>query len=290
MAPSQPNSHGEQPSTYVVQNRASREELDRLRIQDQMMNTSMGGVLPELSDSSALDHILDVACGTGGWLIEAARTYPTLSQLIGVDVSAKMLEYARAQAEAQQVGERVEFRVMDALRMLEFPANSFDLVNQRLGQSYLRTWEWPNLLSEFQRVTRPGGVIRLVEGNIAESNSSAMNQLNALFFQSLHSAGHYFTSEVDGVTSRLASLLHQYGGVREVQTHSYTLTFRADTVAGADFSANVQHGFRTMLPFLRKWTSVPNNYEQIYRQALSEMQRPDFVATWNLLVAWGTIA
>ena len=290
MASSQPDERKEQPSTYVVQDRSNRDELDRLRIQDQMINAGMGGVLPEQSDPTAFEHILDVACGTGGWLIETARTYPTLSRLSGIDVSARMLKYAREQAEAQQVSDRVEFRVMDALHKLDFPDNSFDLVNQRLGQSYLRTWEWPRLLSELWRAARPRGVIRLVEGNIAESNSLAMNQLNALFFQSLHRAGHYFTSEVDGVTSELPRLLHQYGGVRDVQTCSYMLTYRADTVAGEDFSVNVQHGFRTMLPFLQKWTRVPDDYEKIYRQALSEMRQPDFVATWNLLVVWGSVS
>ncbi len=42
-----------------------------------------------------------------------------------------------------------------------------------------------------------------------------------------------------------------------------------------------------MLPFLRKWTHVPGDYEVIYRQALVEMQQPDFAATWDLLTVWG---
>ena len=37
-----------------------------------------------------------------------------------------------------------------------------------------------------------------------------------------------------------------------------------------------------------KWTSVPDDYEEIYQQMLTEMQQPDFVATWTLLTAWGT--
>jgi hypothetical protein len=38
---------------------------------------------------------------------------------------------------------------------------------------------------------------------------------------------------------------------------------------------------------LRKWSRVPDDYETIYQQALSEMQQPDFVSTWGLLTAWG---
>jgi ubiquinone/menaquinone biosynthesis C-methylase UbiE len=68
-----------------------------------------------------------------------------MSLLVGVDVSSKMIEYAQAQAKAQNVDDRMQFRTMDALRMLEFPTNSFDLINQRFAASYLRTWDWPKL-------------------------------------------------------------------------------------------------------------------------------------------------
>src|SRR5258706_13859742 len=129
----------EHPSRYLVQNRSNEEELTRLQIQDQMLTAGMGGVLPEQPDPTIFQRVLDVGCGTGGWLIEAAKTYSTMSLLVGVDVSERMIEYAQAQAEAQQVSDRVQFRTMDALRMLEFPTEYFHLVNQRFGASYLRT-------------------------------------------------------------------------------------------------------------------------------------------------------
>jgi ubiquinone/menaquinone biosynthesis C-methylase UbiE len=123
----------EHPSTYVVQDRSNEEELTRLQVQDQLVTASMGGVLPEQPDPTIFQRVLDVGCGTGGWLIEVAKTYPSISLLVGVDISSKMLDHARTQAEAQQVSDRVQFRAMDALRMLEFPAKSFELVNQRFG-------------------------------------------------------------------------------------------------------------------------------------------------------------
>ena len=66
-----------------------------------------------------------------------------------------MIEYAREQATQQHVADRVEFRVMDALRMLEFPAFSFDLVNLRCAQGFMRTWDWPKMISELLRVCSP---------------------------------------------------------------------------------------------------------------------------------------
>src|ERR1700738_5459467 len=60
----------EHPSTYFVQNRSSEEEMTRLQIQDQMVTTSMGGVLPEQSDPTIFQRVLDVGCGTGWWVRE----------------------------------------------------------------------------------------------------------------------------------------------------------------------------------------------------------------------------
>src|SRR5215472_12687303 len=125
-------------SAYFVQDRGNLEEMARLETQDKMLNIGMGGVLPELADPTQLRRVLDVGCGTGGWLLETARTYPTIEQLVGGDICSKMIAYARARAKDQHLDGRVEFLTMDALRILEFPAASFDLVNQRFGASWLR--------------------------------------------------------------------------------------------------------------------------------------------------------
>src|SRR6185437_8297563 len=189
-----PDPRREHPSTYFVQDRSNQDELTRVTIQDQMTTASMGGVLPEQPDSTIFQRILDVGCGTGGWLIETAKTYPALPLLIGVDVSNKVLERARTQAEMQQVSDRVEFQSMDALRMLEFPNDFFDLVNQRFGVSYLRTWDWPKLLEEYQRVTRPKGIIRITEASfITESSSPALIRIFEITRKTLYQAGHLFT-------------------------------------------------------------------------------------------------
>lgn len=278
----------EHPSTYFVQDRSNEEEMTRLQIQGQMITAGMGGVLPEQPRPASLQRVLDVGCGTGDWLLEVARTYPSISHLVGVDVSSTMIQYARAQAAAQHVDSRVQFHVMDALRMLEFPPASFDLVNQRLGMSYLRTWDWPNLLREYRRVTRPRGVIRITECNFPASSSAALTRLSDLFIRSLSQAGHLFTpNDTNGVINGLAELLERLG-LSNVQTHLYTLEHRAGTAEGQSFYQDVQHMFRILLPFFRKWSHVPDDYEDIYHQALADIQQPGFVATWTLLTVWGT--
>lgn len=278
----------EPPNTYFVQDRRGEIELHRLQLQDQLLTTGMGGVLPEQPDPTMFQRVLDVGCGTGGWLLETARTSPALSLLVGIDISPLMISFAREEAQAQGVSDRVQFRTMDALGRLNFPDHSFDLVNQRFGASFLRRWEWPRLLQEYRRVCKPGGVIRVTEFDVGETSSSpAVEALSALFVQALFQAGRFFTEDKRGVTSQLVHLFQQ-AELQNVQTHASLMKHHAGTSQGQLFIEDLSLLYRTLLPFLRKWTRVPDDYEAIYQQALTEMQHPDFVATMSLLTAWGT--
>ena len=277
----------EHASTYFVQNRSSQDEVDRLDLQDKMLTAGMGGLLAEQPDPTIFQRVLDVGCGTGSWLIEVAKTYPTTKMLIGVDISGKMMNYARKQAEIQQVSQRVKFRVMDALRILEFPDSSFDLVNQRLGLSYLRTFDWPKLLQEYQRVTKSGGVIRITEASTdIESNSPALIKLCALFYEATDRSGRLFGPDSKGVVGVLGNLMTQHG-ILDVQTKEHKLVYRAGTADGQHFYEDMAHLYRVAVPFLQKWANVPANYDELYQQALDEMQQPDFGVTWVYLTAWG---
>jgi hypothetical protein len=106
-------------------------------------------------------------------------------------------------------------------------------------------------------------------------------------FDALSRAGNFFTPGRNGVTSELANLLHQQG-LHHVQTRAHTLDYRAGTQETDSFSLDMRLGFRTTVPFLKKWIKVPEDYEEIYQQMLQEMQQPDFVVRWHLLTAWGT--
>jgi SAM-dependent methyltransferase len=278
--------HQEHPNTYVVQDR-SQEEMTRLTIQDKMMTIGMGGVLPELDDPTTLQSILDIGCGTGGWLLATVKTYPVIEKLVGVDISSKTVAYARSLAEAEHLDGRVRFQVMDALGKLDFPAASFDLVNQRVGMSWLRTWEWKKILIEYRRVTRPGGIIRITEGHVVtESNSPALTQLFALLLEACYHSGRLFARSGDGVTSELVRLMTQ-SGIQDVKYQVHPLVFRPGTETGQYFYEDMLRFFRVGLPFLQKWARVPGDYQEIYEQALKQMQHPEFLATSTLLTVWG---
>ncbi len=285
----QPQKH-EHASTYFVGDRSSRDDQARLLLQEQMITQAMGGVLPEQPDPSRMRRVLDVGCGTGGWLIALAQAYPAIKTLCGVDISRKMVAFARAQAEAAGVSDRVDFQVMDALRRLEFPTGYFDLVNQRCGASYLRTWDWPYLLREYQRVAHIGGIIRITEGAWgAESSSPALAALFVLMRQAFYRAGHSFTEQPDGVTSALVGLCERQGWT-PVQHRLIASDYQAGTPAGEVFREDMQLTFKMLVPFLHKWGHVPDDYEQQVQRALAEMQQPGFHAHGQMLLVWAHTA
>jgi ubiquinone/menaquinone biosynthesis C-methylase UbiE len=274
------------PSTYMVQDRKNKKELARLTIQDQMITAKMGGVLPEQPNPTIFDRVLDVACGIGSWAIEAAQTYPTMS-LVGVDISQRMIDYACSQAELHRLGDRISFCVMDALHPLGFPDASFDLVNMRFALSFLRTWDWPKLLIELLRLTRPDGVVRVTD-SVAHltSSSPALNQLFDMFQAALNRAGHLFTPERTGLIDHLERLLNQYG-CEQVQTKFYAMQYPAGTPDSNVYREDMTLFFQTTRPFIHKWNSASKDYDAIYQQAVKEMSQPDFHGTWDVLTAWG---
>jgi ubiquinone/menaquinone biosynthesis C-methylase UbiE len=177
---------------------------------------------------------------------------------------------------------------MDALRMLEFPKASFDLVNQRAAFTWLRTWEWKKILLEHQRVCRPGGIIRLIEVDVwSGGNSPALTKLCDIGLEAFYNSGRLFNARRDGLTSELAHLMTLHG-IENVQTRHHNLTYRPGMAEHESFCKDMYHSFRVALPFLQKWTRVPNDYQEIYQQALKEIQQPDFEVTWKAVTAWGT--
>src|SRR5207244_11733849 len=90
------------PSGYegYVMDAENAAEMARLMVQDHLLTQAMGGLVPEQSDLSQVYHVLDIACGSGGWLLDLVTQYPHL-QGIGIDISQLMIEYDTSLATSQ---------------------------------------------------------------------------------------------------------------------------------------------------------------------------------------------
>ncbi|GHO93691.1 hypothetical protein KSF_037390 [Reticulibacter mediterranei] len=264
-------------------------EMARLTRQARMLTQAMGGPLAEQTSLEQVHDVLDIACGPGEWVLEMARRYPN-KRVTGIDVSHLMIEYARFQAQQQQQ-DNASFKEVNILDGLDFPDASFDLVNARLLASFLfRTINaWPDLVQEYVRVTRPGGIIRLTECEWPISANQAMERYSALSLKAIQITGNIFSPDgrQTSVTPMLGSFLRR-AGCQDVQVHAYAV----DCSNGSAFHQSFYEDMRTFMKLLQPMMVqtgliTQEEADKLYQKALEEVQSDNFNCLWFYLTAWG---
>lgn len=106
--------------------------------------------------------VVDLGCGPATQLAQVAQFNPDIS-FTGVDLSAGMLDSARAHIAAQELG-NVRFVQDDFSRLEQIPDQSADGVISTLALHHLPTHEHLNqCFQQIARILRPGGAIYLVD-------------------------------------------------------------------------------------------------------------------------------
>lgn len=274
-------------NTYIL-DVESGAEMARLMKQDRLLTEGMGGLFPERTDIATMHDILDIACGPGGWVLDTAFAYPK-TRVVGVDINRKMVEYARAQAWSRGL-ENASFQLMNALERLDFPDQSFDLVNARFLVGFMPQAHWPTFFQECLRITRPGGIIRVTEfDEPGTSNSVAFEMWKKYTFQAIHKAG--FTSSVDGHNYGIMPILGRLlrdAGCRDVGQRAHVIDFSYGTEGHEPMFQNCKIAFQLVQPFMVKMKVLPEQEAaERYNQMLIEIMSEDFCAVWSYLTAWG---
>lgn len=117
----------------------------------------------DLAALSPGGRAIDVATGTGDLALELAGRVAPGGEVVGVDFSERMLERARAKADARSAalgGVRIRFETGNALA-LQFPDEQFDAATVGFGARNFSDLE--RGLSEMARVVRPGGRVVVLE-------------------------------------------------------------------------------------------------------------------------------
>ena len=257
--------------------------------QDVNFNTSMGGLLPEQSQESLshISHVLDVACGPGGWALELAQADAHM-QVTGIDISANMIEYANAQARASGL-DNVSFKVGNITEPLDFLDASFDLVNARHIEEVIPVTAFLPLFQELFRITRRGGIIRITGSEWGVTNSFAYETLMRQPLRASRIAGLDFSA--DGRNIGIAPWLRRFlrdAGCVNIRERPSFLDFSAGAPQQSGGYRDLTLAFELMQPFLVGVGVVaPQEFEELKQRLSVEMLENSFRGIVYTLTAWG---
>jgi demethylmenaquinone methyltransferase / 2-methoxy-6-polyprenyl-1,4-benzoquinol methylase len=109
------------------------------------------------------EKILDIATGTGDLAILLAQT--KAKKIIGLDISAGMLEIGKVKIEEKKLSQTIEMVLADSESM-PFEENFFDAITVAFG---VRNFEHLEKgLTEILRVLKPGGIFVILETSVPD--------------------------------------------------------------------------------------------------------------------------
>lgn len=272
--------------TYVIDSE-SEAEMARLLRQEQLLTRGMGGVFPEKPDLTHVQRVIDLACGPGGWALEVAFTYSDI-EVIGVDISERMISYAQALAEAQQ-RKNVSFHTMDILKPLDFPEASFDLVNARLISGFMLREQWPIFFHECLRILRPGGILRLTEVEGGLVNKPHVEKIAQLSMRAMNLAGMNFSP--NGLYYGILHVLprfFQQAGLHKIDKMAHFIDFSFGTEAHEGYYHNAALMMPLLEPLITKMQlATAEEWHDLMQRGLAEIYEEDFCTAWLMLTIWG---
>ncbi|HUJ35000.1 MAG TPA: bifunctional demethylmenaquinone methyltransferase/2-methoxy-6-polyprenyl-1,4-benzoquinol methylase UbiE [Solirubrobacteraceae bacterium] len=176
----------------------------------------------DLAQLSPGGRALDVATGTGDLAFELAARVGVGGEVVGVDFSERMLELARAKADARVAGlggGRLSFETGNALA-LAYADDEFDAATVGFGARNFS--DLGRGLAEMARVVRPGGRVVVLE--ITTPRRPPLSTFFDVWFDHIVPAlGRLVDSQA---YSYLPSSVRRFPGPEELAAHMWTSGLR----------------------------------------------------------------
>lgn len=174
--------------------------------------------LIRLSQVTASDTVLDIACGSG---IVACAFAPYASHVRGIDITTGMIE------EARKLQQKKGFANMSwepgEVRALPYQNGSFSIVVSRFGFHHFP--EPAAVLAEMTRVCKPGGRVLVADVALPAGKVAAYDQMEKLRDPS-HAAA---------LTHEQFTALFKQAGLTHVQYESYRMPIELEEQLNASF-------------------------------------------------------
>ncbi|KAJ7161421.1 hypothetical protein C8R43DRAFT_992828 [Mycena crocata] len=112
------------------------------------------------------EHSLDLGCGTGSWIIDAAKEWPNCD-FVGFDLVDIQIPLKTLPPEYASIAERISWVHGNFLtNKLPFEDDEFDHVHIHAIAHGVPENKWGILFEEINRILRPGGVVEILEEDV----------------------------------------------------------------------------------------------------------------------------
>ena len=201
--------------------------FDKVASHYDFMNDLMTGFSHKLTRTFALRmsgftsgmKALDLATGTGDFAFLLDRQAGGDAEIVGIDISRKMLAVATERARRKGVGDSVRFMHGD-IQDLPFEDDSFDVCT--IGYGIRNVPDARSAMQEILRVTKPGGRFLIVEATppvnrhlrfLANFHFSKLIPTVAKLLMLNADAYEYFARSVDAfpIAPRFARIMEEVG-------------------------------------------------------------------------------
>lgn len=242
-------------------------EFNRLSRQDMLLN-EVCPLLP--SGVTNPKAVLDVACGTGGWLRTVAQNHPK-TQCVGMDISSLMLDHARAMADSGGL-KNIKYVQGDFFNLPKmFPAQRFSLVQMRVSTWFVGARK-REVFAAIKSLLLPGGVFRIIEFEQPfPNNSAAWKRYNTLFFTALEKRGvlYYGTAEFPVMLREL--------GFSPVIPESFVVDLSAGTPNIQAMRDDMQDQILTVGKMIVvEGLLTEDDFEELRQECIDDMNKPGF--------------
>ncbi|KAI8391036.1 uncharacterized protein BYT42DRAFT_555350 [Radiomyces spectabilis] len=218
-------------------------------------------------------YVLDVACGTGVWVLEMATDYP-ITQFYGIDLSVQYpLDIKPANA---------HFIQADVTQGLPFEDSHFDYIHMRMTYKCFSRDEWTIIVKEIRRVLKPGGYVEFREVDpIMKSVGPTGKKLLAPFAEAFLK-GY-------GVDVNWAQYMCDYlcdvGGMTDIHHDIISVGFPTEGPEGALIEKVIRLTFQSYGKIFAEACHFPK--DQFYRdidQLMKEVY--EYKSYYNYYLAW----
>jgi ubiquinone/menaquinone biosynthesis C-methylase UbiE len=239
------------------------DEVNRLDFQHYMMRYGLQGNYA--APVGTPDSILDIGSGTGRWAIEMAELFPP-ARVVGVDVAPPP---ANTNPAWEQQPSNYSFVAGNVLEGLPFADTTFAFTHQRYMIGAIPRDQWPRVVGELARVTRPGGWVEVVEADTSEGGGPALQQVDAWV------AAVLARRNLDIHLAKQLETFLKEAGLRQVTVNNVRLPLgayggRVGNLVETDYFAAVQ---AMRAPVVTLGISTEENYDATVRAAREEVKR-----------------